>query len=135
MNAARVVVTLLLVTGVSSCGSQSDSVKDQWEGRSKVPNCGSIELGLGDKITATSHSEVTCMTDALDSGTGAELSVTSRTDEGDPVRNHYRLYPDGHLEQYIDSSDDPNAGVDWELIECIRPVWLPGVTCPDVGPS
>ncbi|WP_332644643.1 hypothetical protein [Aeromicrobium sp.] len=130
----HVMVVLLFVAGVSSCGSQSDSVKDQWNDRSKLPDCGSIELGQGEKVTATSHTEVSCMSDAIESGTGAELHVSSPTIEGDMIRDHYRLYPDRHLELYIDSSDDPHAGVDWELIECIRPVWLPRVTCPDTGP-
>lgn len=134
MNVARVVVALLLVTATSSCQSQSNSVKEQWAEREKFPGCGSIELSQGEKVTATSHSEVRCMTEAIDSGTGAELVVSSPTTEGDLIRDHYRLYPDRRLEWYIDSSDDPNAGVDWELIDCIRPVWLPRVTCPDVGP-
>ncbi|GAA3533261.1 hypothetical protein GCM10022234_32640 [Aeromicrobium panaciterrae] len=134
-KALGVLTVFVLVTGTSSCRSQSDSVKDQWAGREKFSGCGSIELSQGDTVASTSHSEVTCMTDALDSGSGAELLVSSPTTEGDRVRDHYRLYPDGHLELYIDSSDDPYAGDDWELIECIRPVWLPRVTCSDAGPS
>ena len=128
-------VLFLLVVTMSSCQSQSNSVKEQWEEREKFSDCGSITLDQGEKVTATSHSEVTCMTDASDAGTGAELLVSSPTTEGGRVRDHYRLYPDRRLEWYIDSSDDPHAGVDWELIDCIRPSWLPRVTCPDVGPS
>ncbi len=134
MNAARVVVALVLVAGTSACQSQSNSVKEQWAEREKFPSCGSIELSQGEEVTATSHSEVACMTDAADAATGAELTVSSPTIEGDMIRNHYRLYPDRRLEWYIDSSDDTYAGVVWELIDCIRPVWLPRVTCPDVGP-
>ena len=134
-TAPRVLVALLFVFGASSCQSQSDSVKDQWEDRAKFPSCGSIELIQGEKVMATPHAEVTCMADAIDSGNGAELQVSSPTTEGDTIRDHYRLYPDGHLEWYIDSSGDPHAGVDWELIECIRPGWLPRVTCADTGPS
>lgn len=134
MLSIRALVVVLLAMGMSSCQSQSNSVKEQWAEREKFPDCGSIELNQGDKVTATSHTEVTCMSDAIDSGTGAELVVSSPTTEGDQIRNHYRLYPDRHLEWYIDSSDDPHSDVDWELIDCIRPVWLPRVTCPDVGP-
>ncbi len=134
-KAAGALVVLAVATGMSSCQSQSNSVKEQWEERAKFPSCGSIELNQGDKITATSHPEVTCMADAIDSGDRAELVVSSPTTEGGTIRDRYRLYPDGHLEWYIDSSDDPHARFDWELVDCIRPGWLPRVTCPDVGPD
>ncbi|MGW1550661.1 hypothetical protein ACWCQX_28400, partial [Streptomyces sp. NPDC002346] len=57
-------------------------------------------------VTAHPCREIVCLQRALKNGESAELKATYPTVEGDPIREYYRLTPQGRLEVYTDSTDD-----------------------------
>lgn len=114
----------------TGCGLFGDPVQEQWESREKYPSCGDVELGQGEQIENQATQEIECVRQALDAGEGAELKVSFPTVEGDPIREYYRLTPQGALELYVDSTDDPSSDQKWSSADCYTPGWLPEISCP-----
>ena len=124
---------LLLVVGpalfATGCGLFGDPVQEQWESRDKYPSCGDVELAQGKQVEEQATKEIECLRQALAAGEGAELKVSYPTVEGDPIREYYRLTPEGALEVYTDSTDDSFSDRKWSSTECYTPKWLPGISC------
>ena len=106
-----------------------DAIAQQWAEREVYPNCGEVSLAMEGDLPLQGAKEIACMRRALNEARGAELSVTESTYEGDPIRVHYRLTPQGALELYEDSTDDVWSDHSWSFTECYRPDWLPGIAC------
>jgi hypothetical protein len=113
----------------SGCGLFGDPVEDRWASRTEFPSCGEVSLGLNEEMRQKAVQEIACLERALKSGESAELKVTFPTIEGDPVREYYRVTPQGGLEVYTDSTDDSFSDQKWSFAECYSPVWLTGVSC------
>jgi hypothetical protein len=106
-----------------------DQVRDRWEGRSRVPGCGDVRLGQGESLERAARAEVACLGAALDSSTGAELTVRYSTTEGDPVTDHYRITPSGTAEVYTDATEDRFSDQKWHFSECHQPRTALDVSC------
>ncbi|MEU1924206.1 hypothetical protein AB0H23_26660 [Streptomyces albogriseolus] len=123
---AAVAATSLLAAG---CGMLDDPVKDRWESRTEYPSCGEVGLAQGEEIQKQAAREIDCLRRALKSGESAELKITYPTVEGDPIREYYRLTPQGRLEVYTDSTDDRYSDQKWSFAECYTPEWLAEISC------
>ncbi|WP_202277470.1 hypothetical protein [Streptomyces sp. M2CJ-2] len=121
-----VAATSLLAAG---CGTLDDPVKDRWESRAEFSSCGEVNLAQGEEMQKQAVREIVCLRRALKSGESAELKVTHPTVEGDPIREYYRLTPQGRLEVYTDSTEDRYSDRKWSFAECYTPEWLAGVSC------
>lgn len=118
-----------VLLAVAACGLIGDPIQDEWESRDKYPSCGEVQLDQGDRLAVRGRQEIDCLRKALDAGQGAEMSVSSLTIEGDPIREYYRLTPAGVLEVYVDSTDDQFSDQKWSMDDCHTPKWLPEVSC------
>lgn len=116
---------LVLVAGCTG----SDPVKEQWESRQSLPNCGSLQLRQGESLSSHGEKEVACLQQALDSGRGAELRVESPTEEGDPVTEYYRVTAEGTTEVYVDTTKDENSDQQWGYADCAKPETVLDVNC------
>lgn len=121
-----VAATSLLAAG---CGMLNDPVKERWESRTEFSSCGEVSLDQGEEMQKQAVREIVCLQRALKSGEGAELKVTHPTVEGDPIREYYRLTPQGRLEVYTDSTDDHYSDQKWSFAECYTPEWLAEISC------
>ncbi|MFD5032092.1 hypothetical protein ACFWM0_17000 [Streptomyces sp. NPDC058405] len=121
-----VVATVLVAAG---CGGLNDPVKERWESRAESPRCGAVSLDQGEEMQKKGVREIGCLQRALKSGESAELKVTRPTVEGDPIREYYRLTPQGGLEVYTDSTDDRYSDQKWSFDECYAPEWLAEISC------
>ncbi|MGW4825222.1 hypothetical protein ACWEP4_41600 [Streptomyces sp. NPDC004227] len=118
--------TSLLAAG---CGMLGDPVKERWASRTEFSSCGEVSLDQREEIKQTAVREIACLRGALKSGESAELKVTHPTVEGDPIREYYRLTPQGRLEVYTDSTDDHFSDRKWSFAECYTPEWLVEISC------
>ncbi|MBT2370302.1 hypothetical protein J7E88_34780 [Streptomyces sp. ISL-10] len=107
MTAVSVRVRLVVVSAMSllaaGCGVLNDSVdpaKERWESRTEFSSCGKVSLDQGEELQKQPVHEIVCLRRALKSGESTELKVTYPTVEGDPIREYYRLTPQGRLEVY-----------------------------------
>ena len=121
-----VALTSLLATG---CGMLNDPVEERWESRTEFSSCGEVSLDQGEEMQKQAAREILCLQRALKNGGSAELKVTYPTVEGDPVREYYRLTPQGRLEVYTDSTDDHYSDRKWSFAECYTPEWLAEISC------
>ncbi|MER7810776.1 hypothetical protein [Streptomyces sp900116325] len=121
-----VAATSLLAAG---CGMLGDTVKERWASRTEFSSCGEVSLDQGEEIKKKAVREIACLQRALKSGGSAELKVTYPTVEGDPIREYYRLTPQGRLEVYTDSTDDRNSDQKWSFAECYTPEWVADISC------
>ncbi|MGW9023730.1 hypothetical protein ACWGQ5_05725 [Streptomyces sp. NPDC055722] len=121
-----VATTSLLAAG---CGMSGDPVKERWASRAEFSSCGEVSLDQGEEIKKKAVREITCLRRALKSGDSAELKVTYPTVEGDPIREYYRLTPQGRLEVYTDSTDDRYSDQKWSFAKCYTPEWLVEISC------
>ena len=87
-----------------------------------------MEKAQGEQL-AVSAAQADCLREALAKGKGAELLISYPTVEGDEIRDHFRLTPDGELELYSDTTDDAYSDQKWEFTACIEPDWLPEIAC------
>ena len=85
--------------------------------RQDVPSCPEVELGpVGGELPPAA---VACLSQAEERGRGAELRVTRRTEEGDPIRSYYRVLPGrAGLEVFTDHSRDSYGSHGWEHLSC-----------------
>ncbi|MFB7356184.1 hypothetical protein [Streptomyces gardneri] len=123
---AAVTLTSLLVAG---CGTLNDPVKERWESRTEFSRCGEVSLDQGEEMQKQAAREIACLQRALKNGESAELKVSYPTVEGDPIREYYRLTPQGRLEVYTDSTDDHYSDQKWSFTECYTPEWLAEISC------
>lgn len=130
-GAARVMVLMAAASTLlaTSCSLGGDPIQKQWESRDAYPTCGDVTLGQGEQFEERAAEEIGCLRQALQEGEGAELSVSFPTVEGDTIRTHYRLTPQGALELYEDNTEDAFGDQKWSFTECYRPDWLPEVSC------
>ncbi|MFF3352409.1 hypothetical protein ACFYWN_07110 [Streptomyces sp. NPDC002917] len=126
---ARLVAVAATSLLAASCGTLDDPVKDRWESRTEFSSCGKVSLAQGEEIQKQAVPEIVCLRRALKSGESAELKVTYPTVEGDPIREYYRLTPQGRLEVYTDSTDDRYTDRKWSFAECYTPEWLAEISC------
>ncbi|MEU7112324.1 hypothetical protein [Streptomyces sp. NPDC046182] len=126
---ARLVAVALTSLLVASCGMLNDPVKERWDSRTEFSSCGEVSLAQGEEMQKQSAREIVCLQRALKNGESAELKVTYPTVEGDPIREYYRLTPQGRLEVYTDSTDDSYSDQKWSFAECYTPEWLAEISC------
>ena len=122
-------LTVVLSALVLLAGCASDPIEERWKERAAFKSCGDVNLEPLESLETHGQNEVACMGDAQKAGKGAELKVTSRTVEGDPVREYYRVTPKGKLEIYIDATDDHFSGKDWDFVEYVAPTPLSKLEC------
>ncbi len=122
-------VACALLAGCMAPGMGSDPVEAQWESRESLPSCGSLQLQQGEELKVDGETELACMERAMDSGRGAELTVTYPTTEGDPVTDYYRVTPDGSTEVYTDSTQDAFSDQKWSFANCNQPNTVLDVNC------
>ena len=118
-----VLPTVLLAAG---CG---DEVHARWEERAPLPSCGAVDFDQGETLRRDAPDELACLREALTSGKGAELQVTSPTVEGDPVTVYYRVTPEGTTEIYEDTTEDAYGSDEWSYASCGRPASVLDVNC------
>lgn len=83
--------------------------------RAPLHSCGEFTLGLEEQLPATATA---CLENAIGAG-GAELVLTSPTDEGDPVVTWLRALPAGGMEIWADFRRDKFAGeAAWQYSLC-----------------
>ena len=107
----------------------NDPVKERWESRTKFSSCGEVSLDQGEEMQKQATQEIVCLRRALKSRESAELKVTYPTKEGDPIREYYRLTPQGKLEVYTDSTHDRYSDQKWSFAKCYTPEWLTEISC------
>ncbi|MFE1963363.1 hypothetical protein [Streptomyces sp. NPDC059479] len=107
----------------------NDPVEERWESRTEFSSCGEVSLDQGEEMQKEAVREITCLQRALKSGESAELKVIYPTEEGDPIREYYRLTLQGRLEVYTDSTDDRYSDRKWSFGECYTPEWLAEISC------
>lgn len=127
LGLAMACILNVLVAGCSEL--RGDPVRDQWEDRSSLPNCGEVALEQGERLEQEGRSELACLRAALDSGEGAELKVEYPAVEGDPVTEYYRVTPAGTTEVYVDSTEDEFSDQKWSFAECDQPESVLDVNC------
>ncbi|MEU4093658.1 hypothetical protein [Streptomyces sp. NPDC026673] len=121
-----VAVTVLSTAG---CGMLGDPVEERWSSRAEFSSCGEVNLDQGEEMQKKAVREIACLRRALKNGDGAELKATYPTVEGDPIRDYYRVTPQGGLEVYTDSTDDRFSDGKWAFTGCHTPEWLAEVAC------
>ncbi|MFF7772992.1 hypothetical protein ACFZCG_01075 [Streptomyces tanashiensis] len=126
---ARLVAVALASLLAAGCGTLNDPVKERWDSRTEFSSCGEVSLDQGEEMQKQAAREIVCLRRALKNGEGAELKVTHPTVEGDPIREYYRLTPQGRLEVYTDSTDDHFSDQKWSFAECYTPEWLAEISC------
>ncbi|MFE2095066.1 hypothetical protein [Streptomyces sp. NPDC059460] len=126
---ARLVAVALTSLLAAGCGMLNDPVKERWESRTEFSSCGEVSLDQGEEMQKQAAREIVCLQRALKNGESAELKATYPTVEGDPIREYYRLTPQGRLEVYTDSTDDHNSDQKWSFAECYTPEWLAEISC------
>ena len=90
-------------------------VRSMFKYREELPSCGTIELD------SRGPDAWSCLQDAADSGTGAELTHELQTPEGDPIRVYLRV-SHGQLEIFTDNSQDQVSGDPaWTYQSCLIP--------------
>jgi len=103
------VALALLVVAAALFLRRDDSPPDAFTNRSPLPSCGTVTAGAGSQ----------CLTAAMGTGAGAELTVTSVTTEGDPIVAYYRAVPgQPGLEVFTDSTKDKFSGTGWSYARC-----------------
>lgn len=105
---------LLLVSG---CG---DEVQRQFEDRAVLPQCGTLDVELGQRWRAVDPTAWDCFARALDAGEEAEIAVTYPTDEGDPIHAWFRL-TGAEMEIYEDATEDSFGSGEWMFSTCAAP--------------
>lgn len=115
------------LTGCSVLGS--DPVEEQWESRAHLTSCGSLRLDQMQTLEVDGRDEVSCLERALESGTGAELTIRYPTVEGDPVTEYYRVTPSGSTEVYTDATQDAFDDGASHFASCDDPGSAQEVTC------
>ncbi|MFJ5834835.1 hypothetical protein [Streptomyces sp. NPDC093089] len=126
---ARLVAVTLTSLLVAGCGMLNDPVKERWKSRTEFSSCGEVRLEQGEEMQKQAAREIFCLQQALKKGESAELKATYPTVEGDPIREYYRLTPQGRLEVYTDSTDDHYSDQRWSFAECYAPEWLAEISC------
>ena len=120
----------LVTAAVASCSLlRGDPVRDQWEARATLPDCGSVILKQGETLRRHARSELACLRAALDAKGGAELKVQSPTVEGDPITEYYRVTPTGTTEIYVDATEDEFGDQKWSFAQCAQPTTVLDVNC------
>jgi hypothetical protein len=122
-------LTVVLSALVLLAGCASDPIEERWKRRAEFRSCGEVSLDPLESLETDGQKEVACMRRAREMRKGAELKVTFRTVEGDPVREYYRVTPQGKLEIYTDATDDHFSGKDWDFVECDAPTPLAKLEC------
>ena len=106
-----------------------DPVKERWEDRAGLPDCGSVVLSQGESLKRDAPSELACLRDGHTSGEGAELKVQWPTVEGDPIFTWYRALPSGETESYVDSTEDAWGDGGWSFSSCEDPSSVLDTAC------
>jgi hypothetical protein len=120
----------LVTVAAASCSVlRGDPVRDQWEDRATLPDCGSVILEQGETLRRHARSELACLRAALDSKGGGELKVRSPTVEGDPITEYYRVTPTGTTEIYVDATEDQFGDQEWSFAQCDQPTTVLDVNC------
>ena len=120
----------LVTAAVAGCSVlRDDPVRDQWEDRAILTNCGSVTLKQGETLRRQARSELACLRAALDSKAGAELKVQSPTVEGDQITEYYRVTPTGATEIYVDATEDEFGDQKWSFAQCAQPTIVLDVNC------
>lgn len=89
---------------------------DDFLTRVPLPSCGSFDVGLA---WQEPPSALKCLIDAIGSDTGAELALSGRTVEGDPIVLYYRALPGRHvIEVFEDSTRDDLGSQAWASRTC-----------------
>ena len=90
---------------------------EEFEGRTRVPACGTVEEARVGAAPATAAER--CLDRALRTGAGGELVVNGMSDEGAPVYTYYRAVPgEPGLELFGDSSRNGFAADEWTYRRC-----------------
>ncbi len=110
--------SLVVIAGCAAVGNDSDPVEEKWASRDVLPGCGEVRLSQGESLEQASREGVACLRAALDSGEGAELTVTYPTVEGDPITIYRRVTPTGTVEVYTDSTEDNFGQHRWTYKTC-----------------
>ncbi|WP_432548331.1 hypothetical protein [Kineococcus sp. SYSU DK004] len=84
--------------------------------RVPYPTCPPVEVPLGG---ASLPPVLQCLTAPGAGREGAEVRVTTLTEEGDPIRTSYRLLPAGAgVDVFTDATDDSYGSGGWEHVRC-----------------
>ncbi|AKU15190.1 hypothetical protein [Luteipulveratus mongoliensis] len=103
-------VFAVLLTGCSQHVGK-DAVAQQFDRRSRLASCGSVSLPIG--TYALSGQPLRCLRTAHAASRGAEATMTSLTDEAEPVRDHIRVLADGRIEIFTDNTSISGGGPGW----------------------
>lgn len=91
---------------------------DWFADREPMPSCGIFEP---DDVTFDNgelDEANQCLLDAFDTGEPAELGVTNRTEEGDPVTEIFRVIGDREVEVMLDAPFDRNGNLAFGHLIC-----------------
>ncbi|GAB3272332.1 hypothetical protein GCM10027586_21200 [Kineococcus gypseus] len=84
--------------------------------REAYPTCPPVAVPQGQVKPAAVRE---CLTAPGARRQGAEVRVTSLTDEGDPIRTYYRVAPAGAgVEVFVDATDAAFGSGEWEHLHC-----------------
>ena len=98
---------------------------ERFESREPLPSCGELADGQPGLLPADL---VVCMENAR--GTGAELTVTATSEEGDPYVLYYRVGPSiSGIQMFVDSTRDPFGGGSWSEWACPDAPSIKEISC------
>jgi hypothetical protein len=99
----------------------TDAVMLQWSDHTGIDDCGVVEnMTLGE--SAPGEAKVwSCLANARDAGSAAEVTSIMTTVEGDPIYSYYRVTTNGTLEVYVDSTQDAFGSQEWSFVQCPAP--------------
>ncbi len=103
----------MLALLVTACEYTPSALED-WP---DSPSCGEWE-NRNEQASADQERKNRCLLDAFEKGRPAELYAAYHSEEGDRIREYYRVLGPGRVEMFIDSTDDPYSAQKWTHLLC-----------------
>ncbi|MEO6712771.1 MAG: hypothetical protein ABIM89_04995 [Mycobacteriales bacterium] len=93
------------------------SALEEFQSRSPLPSCGTLEWGH--QPAPTNDVALECFNTAMRTGTGAELMTRHPTVEGDEIHEYYRAVPgQPGYEVFVDTTRDAFGARGWSYGTC-----------------
>lgn len=119
MRVPRRALTLALAgLVVLGCEDTETAVPEWYADRDPMPSCGTFAPEDVRHDNQELEEAQECLREAFASGEPAELEVTHRTEEGDPVTDILRVVGEGEVEVLMDHRQDEFGSMDFGHMVC-----------------